>query len=57
MVLEIRKATLNDLAAVALLFDAYRVFYKQASDLPAAFDFLSQRISNDESAVYCFIGW
>lgn len=52
MVLEIRKATLSDVAAVALLFDAYRVFYNQKSDLPAAFDFLSQRISNGESAVF-----
>ncbi|MFT3680615.1 MAG: GNAT family N-acetyltransferase [Ferruginibacter sp.] len=52
MVLEIRKATMSDVAAVALLFDSYRVFYKQASDLPAAFDFLSQRIGNNESVIF-----
>lgn len=52
MVLEIKKATLTDMAAAAILFDAYRVFYNQKSDLPAAFDFLSQRISNEESALF-----
>jgi ribosomal protein S18 acetylase RimI-like enzyme len=52
MLLEIKKAGKDDLASVAFLFDAYRVFYKQTSDLPAAFDFLSQRINNHESTIF-----
>lgn len=52
MLLEIRKAGKEDVAAVALLFDGYRVFYKQTSNLEAAFDFLDQRISKNESVVF-----
>ncbi len=52
MLLEIKKAGKEDVATVALLFDGYRVFYKQASNLEAAFDFLNQRISKNESVVF-----
>ena len=52
MVLDIKKVTKDDAPSVALLFDAYRVFYNQKSDLPAAFDFLQQRLANNESAVF-----
>ncbi len=52
MVLDIKKVTKEDASAVALLFDAYRVFYNQQSDLPAAFDFLDQRLSKDESVIF-----
>jgi len=52
MVLDIRKVTKDDVALVAILFDAYRVFYEQTSDLQAAFNFLEQRISKNESVVY-----
>ncbi|MEN9571117.1 MAG: hypothetical protein RL172_2348 [Bacteroidota bacterium] len=52
MLLEIKRAQKEDVAMVALLFDAYRVFYKQSSDLPAAFEFLQQRIDNDESVIF-----
>jgi ribosomal protein S18 acetylase RimI-like enzyme len=52
MVLDIRKVTRDDVALVAILFDAYRVFYEQTSDLQAAFNFLEQRISKNESVVY-----
>ncbi len=52
MPLDIKKVTLSDVSSVALLFDAYRVFYHQQSNLPAAFDFLQQRVSNNESAIF-----
>lgn len=52
MALDIKKATLTDVSSVALLFDAYRVFYHQQSNLQAAFDFLEQRLSNNESTVF-----
>ncbi len=52
MVLEIKKATTDDIAMVAFLFNSYRMFYKQPSNLEAAFDYLEQRISKDESVVF-----
>ena len=55
MVLEIKKATREDIAKAALLFDAYRVFYKQPSDLKKAFDFLEQRLDMDESVIFLAI--
>jgi ribosomal protein S18 acetylase RimI-like enzyme len=55
MALDIKKVTIADISSVALLFDAYRVFYHQQSNLQTAFDFLEQRISNDESAIFLAI--
>lgn len=52
MILDIRKVTKDDVALVAILFDAYRVFYQQTSDLQAAFNFLEQRISKNESVIF-----
>jgi ribosomal protein S18 acetylase RimI-like enzyme len=34
------------------MFDGYRVFYKQPSDLESAKEFLKDRIRNDESIIY-----
>jgi ribosomal protein S18 acetylase RimI-like enzyme len=48
MALDIKKVTIADVSSVALLFDAYRVFYNQLSNLQAAFDFLEQRIAKNE---------
>jgi ribosomal protein S18 acetylase RimI-like enzyme len=47
----IRFATLRDLACMATLFDAYRVFYGLASDPRAASAFLGDRLARDESVV------
>lgn len=52
MALDIKRAAIADISSVALLFDAYRVFYSQPSQLQAAFDFLEQRISKNESAIF-----
>ena len=52
MVLDIKKVTKADVSMVAILFDAYRVFYKQSSDLQAAFNFLEQRIDKNESTIF-----
>lgn len=48
----ITKATLNELEAVTELFDLYRQFYEQPSNLPAAREFLQERIENNESIIY-----
>lgn len=47
----VRRATSDDVARVAPLFDAYRVFYGRPSDLDAARSFLTRRIEQDESVV------
>ncbi|MEH7438231.1 GNAT family N-acetyltransferase [Neobacillus drentensis] len=48
----IQKATINELDVVTELFDLYRVFYEQASDLTAAKEFLKERIVNEESVIF-----
>ncbi len=50
--MKIEKVTLNHLTELAKLFDAYRVFYEQESNLEAATIFLKNRLSNNESVVY-----
>lgn len=46
-----RLATLGDLDAVAPLFDAYRQFYKQPSDLALARRFIGERLQRNESVL------
>jgi len=48
----IRRATLDDLDAVAPLFDAYRSFYKQPVEAERAKAFLRERMERGESAVF-----
>ena len=52
MKLEIKTATLEQLDDLVPLFDAYRVFYKEPSDLERAKNFLLERIQNSESVVF-----
>lgn len=46
------KAHIEHLDIIAPLFDAYRVFYKQESDIEAAKTFLHERFKNNESIIY-----
>ncbi|MFK9093672.1 GNAT family N-acetyltransferase [Bacillus salipaludis] len=48
----IKKATLNELDSLTKLFDLYRQFYEQRSDVDGASMFLKERMMNDESVVY-----
>ena len=48
----IRKAVLQDLEELTILFDAYRIFYKQHSDKEAAREFLKERLLRNESVIY-----
>lgn len=50
--MSIRKATLNDLNFLTELFDSYRGFYKQESDLEGAKAFLKERLVNEDSVVF-----
>ena len=47
----LRRATPDDLDAVAPLFDAYRRFYSQPGDLQRARDYLQERMTLGESVV------
>ncbi len=49
---EIIRAELSHLMQLAPLFDAYRVFYGQTSDVEAARNFLAARLSAGESVVF-----
>ncbi len=48
----IAQATVDDLDALAGLFDAYRVFYRQASDRAIARGFLFERLQRGESMIF-----
>jgi ribosomal protein S18 acetylase RimI-like enzyme len=48
----IRRATAQDLPALAILFDLYRQFYQKASDVEGARRFLAERIRNEESVIF-----
>ncbi len=50
--INIRPATIADLEPLAILFDGYRVFYKQDSDIDAAIKFLKDRIEKEESVIF-----
>ena len=50
--IHVRQAVLSDLDAVANLFDHYRQFYGQPSDLPAARAFLKARFEHGESTIF-----
>lgn len=52
MLLQIKKAAVEDVTALAVLFNGYRVFYKQASDINAAGNFLSERLQRNESVIF-----
>ncbi|RCS31089.1 GNAT family N-acetyltransferase [Rhodanobacter denitrificans] len=51
MSFRIRQATLLDLDTLAPLFDGYRQFYGQPTDLSRARDFLAERFHHHESLV------
>jgi ribosomal protein S18 acetylase RimI-like enzyme len=49
---QIHRASLADLSAVAELFDGYRQFYGQPSDLPLAEEFMRARFAHGDSTVF-----
>jgi len=50
--MKIKKAAIEDLETAAKLFDLYRQFYKQPSDIVSAKKFLSERIGKNESVIF-----
>ena len=47
----VRKAEIMDIDNVARLFDLYRIFYNQESNLEAAENFITQRIQRRDSII------
>lgn len=47
-----RSASMSDIDELTRLFDEYRIFYEQTSDLDLARSFLTKRIENDESRIF-----
>ncbi|MEO5682760.1 MAG: GNAT family N-acetyltransferase [Chitinophagaceae bacterium] len=50
--ISVRRATKEDIEELTVLFDLYRVWYHQPSDIAAAKKFLLQRMENEESVVF-----
>src|ERR1044071_5412994 len=50
--MDVRRATLRDLARLVPLFDAYRRFYRQPSDPDRAETFLRERLAGGESVIF-----
>jgi ribosomal protein S18 acetylase RimI-like enzyme len=48
----IRRATIQDIEAIAALFNAYRVFYEQVSDIDKARAFLEARLTQNQSVIF-----
>lgn len=51
MIMTVTKAQAKDLEQIVPLFDQYRVFYKQKSDLKSARKFLQERFKNGDSQI------
>ena len=49
--MEIMKVTISEVSQVAPLFNQYRVFYGQESDLDLAASFIKDRVSKSESVI------
>lgn len=50
--MEVYKATKRDLDGISTLFDLYRVFYQQSSNINAAKDFIRERIEKNDSVIF-----
>ena len=48
----IRKASINELEPLAVLFDTYRQFYEQAPDIALAKAFIAARLNNKDSVIF-----
>jgi len=48
----IRRAIVEDANVIAPLFNAYRMFYRQHSNIGAALDFITKRLAQNQSAIF-----
>lgn len=49
--IQISQATLKQLDDIAFLFDRYRVFYRQPSDLDSAKEFIRERLQQQDAVI------
>ena len=52
MAIQALRADASHIDKIAPLFDAYRGFYGQPSNLPQSRDFIAERIARDESVIF-----
>ncbi|WP_301107380.1 GNAT family N-acetyltransferase [Sporosarcina sp.] len=50
--METYQATIEDLEGVSNLFNSYRIFYKQPSDVEGAKKYIKERLENEESVLF-----
>lgn len=50
--IQIRKATTQDLKSIVALFDEYRVFYEKKSDKQTAEKFIAERLTLHDSQIF-----
>lgn len=50
--MEIYQATIEDLEGVSNLFNAYRMFYEQTTDLEGAKGYIQERLENEDSVIF-----
>ena len=50
--MEIYQATIGDLEGVTNLFNLYRVFYQQTSDLEGAKIYIEKRLESKDSVIF-----
>lgn len=50
--MEIYQATIEDLEGVSNLFNSYRIFYKKASDIEGAKEYIKERLQNKDSVIF-----
>ena len=51
----VRRASLEDLHPLSVLFDEYRQFYGASSNLDVSYQFLKQRFQNQESIIFIHV--
>ena len=49
---KIKRVNMDDVHLVVEMFDKYRIFYKQASNIPVAEKFLKERLLQNESVIF-----
>ena len=50
--MKIRRASIEDLPQLVVLFEAYRAFYHKPSDFAGAHTFLEERLKNGDSEIF-----
>jgi len=52
MSITVKRATVEDVHLITPLFNAYRMFYGQHSNIGAAGEFITQRLQNNQSVIF-----